>query len=209
VPDSNTAIRVVIADDHFLLREGVATLLSRAPDIELIGEACNGREAIEMFVRFRPDVMLMDLQMPLMNGFDSLLSIKAVDKNARVIVLSTYCGDVHIGRALAAGASGYMLKGAMRFDLVDAVKTVYSGKKYIPSDVAAEMISHFSADSLSIREVHVLQLVAEGNSNQEVGLALALTEATIKAHMSSILAKLSAKDRTHAVTIAIRRGILI
>jgi DNA-binding NarL/FixJ family response regulator len=199
----------VIADDHFLLREGVATLLGKSPDLELIGQASNGQEAVEMFVRFRPDVMLMDLQMPLLNGFDALLSIRAIDKDARIIVLSTYHGDVHIGRALSAGAYGYVLKSTMRFDLVDAVKTVHGGKKYIPTDVAIEMTSHFSADSLSSREVHVLQLVAEGNSNKEVGRALAVTEDTIKAHMSSILAKLNAKDRTHAVTIAVRRGILI
>lgn len=207
--DPNSPIRVVIADDHFLLREGVATLLGKSPDLELIGQASNGQEAVEMFVRFRPDVMLMDLQMPLLNGFDALLSIRAIDKDARIIVLSTYHGDVHIGRALSAGAYGYVLKSTMRFDLVDAVKTVHGGKKYIPTDVAIEMTSHFSADSLSSREVHVLQLVAEGNSNKEVGRALAVTEDTIKAHMSSILAKLNAKDRTHAVTIAVRRGILI
>ncbi len=207
-PPLPPTIRVLIADDHFLLREGVAALLAHAPHIELVGKAENGQDAVEQFIRLRPDVTLMDLQMPLLNGVDAMLAIRTIDKQARIIVLTTYKGDAQIGRALAAGAAGYLLKGGIRLDLVDAIDTVHGGGKYIPVDVALELGAYYGSDRLSGREVEVLRLVAQGNSNKEVGRQLAIKEETVKAHVSTVLAKLGAKDRTHAVTIAARRGIL-
>jgi DNA-binding NarL/FixJ family response regulator len=198
----------MIADDHFLLREGIASLLAHPLHIDLVAKAENGQDAVEQFIRLRPDVTLMDLQMPLLNGIDAMMSIRAIDKLARIIVLTTYKGDAQIERALRAGAAGYLLKGGMRLDLVDAIETVHAGRKYIPAEVAMEIGAYFGCDTLSGREVEVLRLVAQGNSNKEVGRQLAIKEETVKAHVSTVLAKLGAKDRTHAVTIAARRGIL-
>ena len=205
---SSSPIRVLIADDHLLLREGIATLLSSAPGIELVGQASNGQEAVELFIRLRPDVILMDLQMPLLNGFDALMSIRALNREARVIALTTYRGVAHIGRALSAGAAGYVLKGALLLTLVEAIECVHQGGKYIPNEVANARSVYAGSDMLSLREQEVLRLVAQGNSNKEVGNRLAIKEETVKAHMSTVLSKLGAKDRTHAVTIAMRRGIL-
>lgn len=208
-PLSPPPIRVLIADDHFLLREGIAALLARAPHIALVGMAENGEEAVALHARLRPDVTLMDLQMPLLGGIDAMAAIRVVDKRARFIVLTTYKGDTQIERALVAGAAGYLLKGAMRLDLVEAIEAVHGGGKYIPAEVAQEIGAYFGADTLSGREVEVLRLVSHGNSNKEVGRQLAIKEETVKAHVSTVLAKLGAKDRTHAVTIATRRGILV
>lgn len=205
---SSPPIRVLIADDHSLLREGIAALLAGAGGIELVGQAGNGQEAVELYIRLRPDVTLMDLQMPLLNGFDALMSIRALNRDARIIALTTYSGDAHIGRALSAGASGYVLKGALRLNLVEAIQCVHQGGKYIPPEVANAMSNYAGCDMLSMREQEVLRLVAQGNSNKEVGNQLAIKEETVKAHMSMVLSKLGAKDRTHAVTIAMRRGIL-
>jgi two-component system NarL family response regulator len=206
---SPAPIRVLIADDHLLLREGIAALLARAPNIALVGMAENGEEAVALYERLRPDVTLMDLQMPLLGGIGAMAAIRALDKRARIIVLTTYKGDTQIERALLSGAAGYLLKGAMRLDLAVAIEAVHGGGKYIPAEVAQEIDAYFGADALSAREIEVLRLVSNGNSNKEVGRQLAIKEETVKAHVSTVLAKLGAKDRTHAVTIATRRGILV
>lgn len=201
-------IRVLIADDHSLLREGIAALLASDSGIEIVGHAANGEEAIERFLCLRPDVTLMDLQMPVLDGHDAMLAMRALDRHARVLVLTTYKGDARIARALGAGAAGYLLKCAIRLNLADAIHRVHAGHRYIPAQVAAEMAAYFGSDKLSGRELEVLRLVADGNSNREVGLHLAIKEETVKAHVSAVLSKLGAKDRTHATTIALRRGIL-
>lgn len=201
-------IRVLIADDHALLREGIAAVLGNDGGIEIVGQAANGQEAVEQFIRLRPDVTLMDLQMPLLNGHDAMMSLRALDRHARVLVLTTYKGDCRIARALSAGASGYLLKGSIRLNLADAIHAVHAGHRYIPAEVAAEMATYFGSDTLSGRELEVLRLVADGNSNREVGVRLAIKEETVKAHVSAVLSKLGAKDRTHATTIALQRGIL-
>jgi DNA-binding NarL/FixJ family response regulator len=205
---TNLPIRVMIADDHALLREGITSLLADTDGIELVGQARNGQEAVEQFIRLRPDVTLMDLQMPVLGGIEAMMSIRALDIRARLIVLTTYKGDAQIGSALRAGAAGYMLKGAIRLDLADAIRTVNAGRMYIPAEVAGEIAIYSQTDKLSGRELQVLELVADGNSNKEVGRHLVIKEETVKAHVSTILAKLGAKDRTHAVIIAIRRGML-
>ncbi|MES2348575.1 MAG: response regulator transcription factor [Pseudomonadota bacterium] len=201
-------IRVLIADDHALLREGIAGLLSASAGIEVVAQAADGREALELYARHRPDVTLMDLQMPLLNGFDALAAIRAADGAARVIMLTTFSGDAHIARALEAGAMGYLLKGALRVNLVEAIRAVHAGQKYIPDEVARELDAWFGSEKLSARELAVLRLVASGHSNKEAAARLAIKEETVKAHVSAVLAKLGARDRTHAVTIAIKRGML-
>lgn len=208
MPQLDTPIRVVVADDHSLLRDGVTSLLNKVTDIEIVGGATHGHEAVEMFTHLQPDVMLMDLHMPRLGGHDALRSILAMNKSARIIVLSMYTGDVHIRRAFAAGAHGYIFKNAIRFDLVKAIRAVHAGEKCVPSEVAMALANHIRADDLSAREADILQLISEGNSNREVGRVIAVTEETVKAHMTTILAKLKAKDRTHAVAIAIKRGII-
>lgn len=201
-------IRVLIADDHALLREGIASLLAGADGITVVGQASNGQEAVEQFVRLRPDVTLMDLQMPLLSGVEAMMSIRALDIKANIIVLTTYKGDVQIERALRAGAAGYLLKGDVRLNLADAIGAVHAGRSYVSKEVASELATYYGAEGLSERELEVLRLVAEGNSNKMVGQHLAIKEETVKAHMSTVLAKLGAKDRTHAVTLARRRGMI-
>lgn len=201
-------IRVLIADDHALLREGIAGLLGASAGIEVVAQAADGREALDLYARHRPDVTLMDLQMPLLNGFDALAAIRAADGAARVVMLTTFNGDAHIARALEAGAMGYLLKGALRVNLVEAIRAVHDGQKYIPDEVAREIDAWFGSETLSARELAVLRLVASGHSNKEAAARLAIKEETVKAHVSSVLAKLGARDRTHAVTIAIKRGML-
>jgi two-component system NarL family response regulator len=201
-------IRVLIADDHALLRSGVAAVMAAYGNVEVVGEAENGQHAIEQFLRLLPDVTLMDLQMPVMGGLEAMIAIRSLNPNARIIVLTTYKGDTQVARAIRAGAAGYLLKGAIRMDLLDAIQTVHEGRSYMPPEVAQEMASYFTQDALSARELEVLRLVAHGNANKEVGRLLSIKEETVKAHMSTVLAKLGAKDRTHAVMIAMRRGIL-
>jgi DNA-binding NarL/FixJ family response regulator len=201
-------IRVMIADDHILMREGIAAVLAGFDIIELVGQAGNGQEAIEQFLRLRPDVTLIDLQMPLLGGFDAMMAIRSLDRNARIIVLTSYKGDAQVGRALKAGAAGYLFKGALRMDVAAAIQTVHAGERYIPPELAAEIAAYFECDALSGRELEVLRLVAHGNTNKEIGRQLAIKEETVKAHVSAALAKLGANDRTHAVTIAVRRGFL-
>jgi DNA-binding NarL/FixJ family response regulator len=201
-------IKVLTVDDHPLLRSGIAAVIDEEADIQVVGEATNGREAVESFRIHRPDVTLMDLQMPVMNGIDAIVAIRGEFPAARFVVLTTYDGDVQALRALRAGATGYLLKSMLREELVTTIRSVYAGKRRIPPEVASEIAEHISDDSLSDREIEILKEVAQGTSNKIIASHLSLSEATVKCHMKSILSKLSANDRTHAVTIAMKRGFL-
>lgn len=201
-------IRILTVDDHPMLREGIAAVLASEQDMLLVAEASNGREAVEQFRTHHPDVTLMDVQMPEVNGIDAIVKIREEFPNARIIVLTTYTGDAQAARAFKAGASGYMLKNMVRKELIDTIRTVHAGKKRIPPEIAVEIAQHHSDDALTEREIEVLREVAAGNANKMVGQRLNISEETVKAHMKSILSKLGANDRTHAVTIAVRRGII-
>ncbi|AEU37410.1 response regulator [Granulicella mallensis] len=202
-------IKVLTVDDHPLLREGIAAVIQGEPDMALVGEATNGQEAIESFRLHHPDVTLMDIQMPRMNGIDAMIAIRSEFPNARFIVLTTYQGDVQALRAIKAGAAGYLLKNMLRKDLLDTIRAVHAGKRIIPPVIAADLVEHLADDALSEREIEVLRSVASGNSNKLVAEQLAVSEATVKGHMKSILSKLGAQDRTHAVTIALKRGFIL
>lgn len=195
-------------DDHPLLREGIAVVIQGERDIVLIDQASNGQEAIDKFRTHRPDVTLMDLQMPGMNGIDTMIAIRREFSHARFIVLTTYDGDVQALRALKAGASGYLLKGTLRKNLLDTIRAVHAGRRCIPAEIALELADHLADDALTEREVEVLRSVAMGNSNKLIADRLHLSEATVKGHMKSILSKLGASDRTHAVMIAMKRGFI-
>jgi len=199
-------ISVVVADDHPLMRSGICAVLSADSRFSVIAEAGDGDEAIEQYKRFRPDITLMDLQMPRRDGIEATAAIHSLDPLARIIILSTYAGDVQVARALKAGASGYILKNLARTELGSYIAAVHAGQLQLPQPVACSLASSFQQDTLSKRELEVLRHVADGNSNQRVGECLGLREDTIKAHMKTILQKLNARDRTHAVTIALRRG---
>lgn len=201
-------IRILLVDDHLLLREGVTALLANQADMQLVAEASNGREAIEQFRRHRPDVVLMDLQMPEMNGVDAMIAICEEFPSARIIVLTTYVGDVLVLRALKAGARGYLLKGLLRKELLETIRVVHAGQKRITPEAAKELAEHSTDEGLSPREVDVLRLIAGGNANKAIASTLSITEETVKGHVKNILAKLSANDRTHAVTIGLKRGII-
>ena len=201
-------IRVLIVDDHPLLREGIAALIGAEPDMELVAEAATGRDALAKFKLKRPDITLMDLQMPEMGGIEAIIAIRGEFPNARIVVLTTYRGDVQVLRALRAGARAYLLKGRVNAELLEVIRAVHRGEKRIPPEIAAELADHAAEDDLSPREIDVLRLVATGNSNKEVAAKLAITEETVKNHVTHILAKLGANDRTHAVTIAIKRGFI-
>jgi len=206
--DARSPIRILTVDDHPLLREGIAAVLANETDMVVVAEASNGREAVEQFRAHRPDVTLMDLQMPGMNGTEAILAIRKEFPEARIIVLTTYSGDAQAVRALKAGASGYLLKSMVRKELVETIRCVHGGKKRVPPEIAVEMAEHHADDALTEREIEVLREVAAGNANKAVALRLAVSEETVKAHMRSILSKLGANDRTHAVTIALKRGII-
>lgn len=201
-------IRILIVDDHPLLREGVAAVLALRSDMTLVGEAVNGADAIEKFKALRPDVTLMDIQMPGIDGIEAIVAIRALQADARIIVLTTYKGDVQALRALKAGASGYLLKNMLRKDLLETITAVHAGRRYVPAEVAGQIAEHTVDDALSSRETEILRLVADGNSNRDAAIRLGITEETVKAHMKNILAKLGARDRTHATTIALRRGFI-
>jgi DNA-binding NarL/FixJ family response regulator len=207
--NESPAIRILSVDDHPMLRDGIAAVLRREPDMNLVAEASNGNDAVEQFRVHHPDITLMDLQMPLMNGIDAILAIRKDFPTARIIVLTTYSGDAQAVRAFKAGASGYLLKSMVRKELVETIRSVHGGKKRIPPEVAIEMAEHSSDEQLSVREIEVLQLVAAGNANKAIADRLFVSEETIKAHLRKILAKLGANDRTHAVTIALKRGIIV
>jgi DNA-binding NarL/FixJ family response regulator len=205
---STEAIRILTVDDHQLLREGIAAVLDGQPDMTLVGQASNGAEAIESFRRHRPDITLMDLRMPDMSGIEAIGVIRAEFPNARIIVLTTYAGDAQAAAALKAGAAGYLLKNLVRKELIETIRLVHSGKRRVPSEIAAQIAEHVADDTLSEREIEVLRCVAAGKSNKLIAVELAISEGTVKSHMKSILPKLEASDRTHAVMIALRRGIL-
>jgi DNA-binding NarL/FixJ family response regulator len=203
-----TPITVLCVDDHPLLREGIAAVIGNQQDIVLVGEAHNGKAALERFRALHPDVVLMDLQMPEMTGIDAIVAIRREVPNARIVVLTAYRGDVQIVRALKAGAAGYILKDTLRRDLLETIRCVHAGKRSIPPEVATELAEHRTDDALTEREIEVVKSVAAGNSNKIVADKLAIAEETVKSHIRSILSKLSANDRTHAVTIALKRGII-
>jgi DNA-binding NarL/FixJ family response regulator len=208
-PNANRdPIRVLSVDDHPLLREAVAALVAGQSDMTLIAEASNGREAVEQFRIHRPDVTMMDLQMPEMDGLDAMIAIRAEFPGARIIVLTTYAGDVQVLRAIKAGARAYLLKSLVRKDLVEIIRLVHAGEKRIPPEVAAELAEHAADEALSSREIEVLSLISGGNANKEIAARLSITEETVKGHMKSIFAKLGVHDRAHAVTIGVKRGII-
>ena len=206
-PDS-ARIRILTVDDHALLREGIAAVLESQPDMTLVGEAGNGRDAIEIFRRLRPDVTLMDLRMPDMSGIQAITAIRAEFPRARIVVLTTYGGNVHAAAALRAGAAGYLLKNLVRKELIETIRAVHSGKRRVLPEIATEIAEHVADDALTEREIEVLQGVAAGKSNKLIAAELNISEGTVKTHMKSILPKLDASDRTHAVMIALKRGIL-
>lgn len=207
VPTSEM-IRIFAVDDHQLLLEGIAAVLSEQPNMALVGQAGSGQEAIEGFRRLRPDVTLMDLRMPDMSGIQAIAAIRAEFPSARIIVLTTYPGDAQAAAALRAGAAGYLLKSLVRKELIETIRAVHAGKRRILPEIAAEIAEHVADDALTERELEVLRRVAAGKSNKLIAAELEISEGTVKTHMKSILPKLDASDRTHAVTIAIKRGIL-
>jgi DNA-binding NarL/FixJ family response regulator len=205
---SPETIRILSADDRPLLREGVGALIASQGDMRLVAEASNGREAVEQFRSHRPDITLMDLQMPDMSGIDAIIAIRSEFPDARIIVLTTYAGDALCKRAMKAGAQAYILKGNVRKDLLDTIRAVRAGRKILHAEVAVELATHAADDALSEREIEVLSLIAAGNSNKLVADQLAISEDTVKGHVKSILSKLGVNDRTHAVTAALKRGII-
>ena len=205
-PDS--PITILTADDHPLIRDGLAAVIRAEPGLQVVGEAANGEDAIEAYARLRPDVVLMDLRMPVMDGLTATRAILADDPSARIIVLTTYDGDEDIHRALAAGARGYLLKDMMRTELLSVIRAVHRGQRGIPAPVAARLAEHTPRIGLTPRELEVLRLVAEGLSNAQVAERIGRTEGTVKVHLKNILQKLDVKDRTEAVTTALRRGFI-
>ena len=206
--DGSARIRVLAVDDHVLIREGIAVLLGDEPDMTLVSEASNGREAIQQFRTHRPDVTIMDLQMPEMNGLDAITAIRGEFRDAKIIVLTTYKGDVQILRALKAGAQGYLLKNAIHKELVDTIRAVHSGKKALSSEASFEIAEHATDDALTPAEINVLRLIAAGNANKQIADQLSITEETVKGRVKNILSKLGASDRTHAAMIGLKRGII-
>jgi len=201
-------IRIMTVDDHPLLRQGIAALIKSQPDLTLVAEAYDGEEAVAQFRLHRPDVTLMDLQMPNVNGTEAISRIRSEFPEAKILVLSTYAGDVQILRAIKTGAKGYLLKGNVRTELLDAIRAVHAGRKQLPPEIAAELAQHAADDQLSVREIDVLRLIGDGNANKQIADKLSIGEATVKNHISNILSKLGANDRAHAVTIALQRGII-
>ena len=205
---ANRPIRVLIVDDHPMVRDGIAGLLARQPDMEAVGEASDGAGAVARFRELAPDVTLMDVQMQGMGGIEAIEKIRCLSPEARILVLTTYAGDVQAIRAMRAGAAGYLLKNCVRKELADAIRSVHAGRGAISADTALELAAHALDEPLTEREIAILRLVAEGHSNKQIGWRLNLSTDTIKAHLKSIFAKLDVKDRTHAVTVASRRGYL-
>ena len=201
-------IRILTVDDHPMLREGIASLVASQSDMKLVAEASTGLEALDQFRNHRPDLTLMDLQMPDMGGIEAMVAIRNEFPEARIIVLTTYKGDAQVVRALKAGARAYLLKGLLRKELLETIRAVYAGQKRIPPEVAAVLADHAVDEALTAREIDVLRLIAGGNANKLIGDQLSITEETVKGYVKNILSKLGARDRTHAVTVALTRGII-
>jgi DNA-binding NarL/FixJ family response regulator len=208
VDSTHNLIRILTVDDHPLLRKGIAALVNAEADMKLIAEAANGKEAVEAFRSHQPDVTLMDIQMPTVDGLEAIDRIREEFPNARIIVLTTYTGDVQVLRALRAGARAYILKGHVHKELLETIRAVHAGQKRIPPDIAAELADHATDDELTDREIDVLRLIGTGNANKQIADQLSIGEATVKSHITNILSKLGANDRSHAVTIGLRRGII-
>ena len=208
IGNRSSPIRILVVDDHELFRTGVASLLETETDMQLVAEAADGHEAVEEFRKHGPDVTLMDLQMPRMNGVDAIRAIRSEFPDARIIVLTTYTGDAQVVRALRAGARGYLTKELVGEKLFESIRAVHAGQRRMPPDVAAQIAEHATDDSLTAREIDVLRLIAAGNANRKIAAQLSVMEDTIKGHVKNILSKLGANDRTHAVTIALKRGII-
>jgi len=206
--DDIKQIRILAVDDHPLLRQGIAALIADERDMILVAEAANGREAIQQFRAHHPDVTLMDLQMPEMNGIDAMLAIRGEFPDARIIVLTTYVGDVQARRALQAGARAYLLKNSLHKELLGTIRAVHAGRKNLSPEVSFELAEHAAEETLSPLEVRVLHLIADGNSNKEIGARLSITEDSVKGHVRNILSKLGANDRTQAAMIGVKRGII-
>ena len=204
----NNSIRILAVDDHPLFRSGIAALLATQPDISLVAEASNGREAIQKFREHRPDITLMDLQMPEMNGVDAMIAIRDEFPEARIIVLTTYAGDVQVLRAMKTGARAYLLKNLLDRELLETIRAVYGGKKALSAEASYELAEHATDELLTPGEVEVLQLIAAGNANKQIADQLSITEETVKGRVKNILAKLGANDRTHAAMIGVKRGII-
>ncbi len=201
-------IRVLTVDDHALLREGIATVINSQPDMVLVSQACSGTEAIQKYREYRPDVTLMDLRLPDLSGIDALMAIRSEFGDARIVMLTTFEGDVEIQRALEAGARGYLLKTMPPGELAEAIRQVHAGKKRVPAEIAAQLAEHMSDEDLTAREIEVLRKVVEGNRNRDIANLLFISEETVKVHLKHIMDKLGAKDRTQAIAIALRRGII-
>jgi DNA-binding NarL/FixJ family response regulator len=206
--EASSPIRILAVDDHQLVREGIAGFLAVQADMTMVAEAANGREAIQQFRTHRPDVTLMDLQMPEMNGIDALIAIRAEFHDAKIIMLTTYEGDAHILRSLKAGAQGYLLKNTLHAELLQMIRTVHAGKRGLSPEVSFQVAQHMSDQALTPAELVVLRLIAAGNANKQIGDQLGITEDTVKGRVKSILAKLDANDRTHAAIIGLKRGII-
>ena len=206
--DGSAQIRILAVDDHALVRQGIAVLVGTEPDLALVAEASNGREAVQQFRAHRPDITLMDLQMPEMNGLDAIIAIRGQFPDAKIIVLTTYKGDVQILRALKAGAQGYLLKNAFHKELIETIRAVHAGRKALSPEASYQIAEHATDDALTPAEILVLRLIAAGNANKQIADQLSITEETVKSRVKSILSKLGANDRTHAATIGLKRGII-